>query len=61
MKCRTEKQAVPTIAMPIKNRCATPYPINGPTICMLLLGNLHAIQMQLILENEEKSKLVQTD
>ena len=24
MKRRTEKQAVPTIAMPIKNRCATP-------------------------------------
>lgn len=24
MKCRTEKLAVPTIAMPIKNRCATP-------------------------------------
>ena len=26
MKRRTEKQAVPTIAMPIKNRCATPMP-----------------------------------
>ena len=26
MKCRTEKLAVPTIAMPIKNRCATPVP-----------------------------------
>ena len=24
MKCRTEKLAVPTIAMPIKNRCAAP-------------------------------------
>ena len=24
MKRRTEKQAVPTIAMPIKNQCATP-------------------------------------
>ena len=24
MKRRTEKQAVPTIAMPIKNRCAAP-------------------------------------
>lgn len=24
MKRCTEKQAVPTIAMPIKNRCATP-------------------------------------
>lgn len=46
MKRRTEKQAVATIAMPIKNRYATPYPINGPTICMLLLGNLHAITVQ---------------
>lgn len=26
MKRRTEKQAVPTIAMPIKNRCATSVP-----------------------------------
>ena len=26
MKCRTEKQAVPTIAMPIKNQCATSVP-----------------------------------
>ena len=26
MKRRTEKQAVPTIAMPIKNRCATLVP-----------------------------------
>ncbi len=26
MKRRTEKQAVPTIAMPIKSRCATPVP-----------------------------------
>lgn len=26
MKRRTEKQAVPTIAMPIKNRCAAPVP-----------------------------------
>ena len=26
MKCRTEKLAVPTIAMPIKNRCAAPVP-----------------------------------
>ena len=24
MKCHTEKQVVPTIAMPIKNRCAAP-------------------------------------
>lgn len=26
MKRRTEKQAVPTIAIPIKSRCATPVP-----------------------------------
>ena len=26
MKRRTEKQTVPTIAMPIKNRCAAPVP-----------------------------------
>ena len=26
MKRRTEKQAVPTIAMPIKSRCAAPVP-----------------------------------
>ena len=26
MKLRTEKQAVPTIAMPIKNRCVTSVP-----------------------------------
>lgn len=29
MKRRTEKQAVPTIAMPIKNRCATSVPCTG--------------------------------
>ena len=41
MKRRTEKQAVPTIAMPIKNRYATPvsytggkgYTIMGPWWC----------------------------
>ena len=29
MKRRTEKQAVPTIAMPIKDRCVTSVPCTG--------------------------------
>jgi len=41
MKRRTEKQAVPTIAMPIKNQCSAPvsctdgkgYTIMGPWWC----------------------------
>ena len=48
MKRRTEKQAVPTIAMPIKNQCATPvsctdgkgYAIMGSWWCHFI-GPMH--------------------